>query len=91
MLNPHPWLFWVGVGGPILIDAWRDGAIWAIGFLVIFYGLLVGLKVVLASLTARGRSFLTGVWYRRLLIASGLLLIALGVVLVWQGVERLAV
>lgn len=85
VLNPHPWLFWLSVGGPILIAAWRDAPIRAIGFLATFYCLIVGSKILFAWLTARGRRFLSGAWYRRLLVASGLLLIGLGGLLVWQA------
>ncbi len=87
LLNPHPWLFWLTVGGPLLIAAWRDGILWAAGFLAVFYGLIVGCKIVLAWITARGRRFLTGAWYRRVLAASGTLLIGLGGLLIWQAVR----
>ena len=30
LLNPHPWLFWIGVGAPTLIGFWRDSAAWAV-------------------------------------------------------------
>ncbi len=89
VLNPNPWIFWVSVGGPILIDAWRDAPIWAVGFLVIFYGLIVGSKIVLAWITARGSRFLKGVWYQRALAASGLLVVGLGTYVLWQGAQRL--
>lgn len=84
VLNPHPWLFWLTVGGPILLGAWRDGVAWAAGFLAVFYGLIVGTKILFAWITARGRRFLTGVWYRRLLAASGVVLIGLGALLLRQ-------
>lgn len=87
VLNPHPWLFWFTVGGPILIASWRDSAVWAAGFLAIFYGLLVGCKVLFAWITARGRRFLSGRWYRGTLAASGLILIGLGGLLIWQSVR----
>ncbi len=87
VLNPHPWLFWLSVGGPLLIGAWHDGPAWAAGFLAIFYGLILGAKILFAWITARGRRFLTGRWYRRTLAASGLILIGLGGLLAWQGVS----
>jgi len=46
LLSPHPWLFWLSVGGPLLVTAWRHGAIYSGAFLLGFYGLLVGSKVV---------------------------------------------
>lgn len=85
VLNPHPWIFWLSVGGPLLIAAWRDAPVWGISFLAIFYSLLIGCKILLAWLTAAGRRFLTGRWYRLVLAASGLLLIGLGALLIWQS------
>jgi threonine/homoserine/homoserine lactone efflux protein len=51
-LSPHPWLFWITVGGPLLVD----GAAEAVGFLVAFYVLLIGTKVAIAALVAAGRN-----------------------------------
>ncbi len=85
VLNPNPWIFWIGVGSPVLIAAWRDHPMWAVGFLTIFYGLLVGSKIVLAWVTARSRRFLTGSGYTRALQLSGLMLLGLGVWLIWRG------
>ena len=83
-LSPHPWLFWMTVAAPILTRAWQSSALAALGFLVGFYGLLVGGKVLLALAVAGGRRFLTDVWYRRLLAASALLLAIFGLLLLWQ-------
>ncbi len=85
VLNPHPWIFWLSVGGPLLVGAWREAPALALGFLAVFYSLLVGCKILLAWMTAAGRRFLTGRWYRGALAASGLLLIVLGALLVWRG------
>ena len=78
LLNPHPWLFWIGVGAPTLIGFWRDSAAWAVVFLAGFYLLLVGSKVAFAFLVARGAERLGAVGYRRLIFGGGVLLIGLG-------------
>jgi threonine/homoserine/homoserine lactone efflux protein len=77
LLSPHPWLFWLSVGGPLLVTAWRHGAIYGGAFLLGFYGLLAGSKVVLAVMLSASRHRLSLPWYRGLLGASaGLLLVA---------------
>ena len=86
ILSPHPWLFWLGVGGPLLVSAWDKGAAYATAFLVGFYGLLVGSKLFLAWGVAHGRGALSLTWYRRVLAGSGVLLALLGGVLIWQAV-----
>jgi threonine/homoserine/homoserine lactone efflux protein len=85
ILSPHPWLFWLGVGGPLLVTAWDRGAVRAVAFVLGFYGLLIGSKVFLAWGVARGKSVLSLPWYRRVLAASGGLLVVLGAVLIWQA------
>lgn len=81
ILSPNPWIFWLGVGGPILAEGWRTSGWVALAFLVGFYLLLVGSKVALAAAIAGGRGRLTDRWYRWLLLGSGLLLLAFGVML----------
>jgi threonine/homoserine/homoserine lactone efflux protein len=87
LLSPHPWLFWITIGSPTLSRAWQSGWPYALAFLVGFYSLLVGGKIVVAAAVAGGRRFLTDAWYRRLLWAAGLLLCLFGVLLLWQLVQ----
>ena len=88
-LSPHPWLFWITVGGPILTSAWRTSAWHAFAFLLGFYCLLVGGKIALAFAVAGGRRHLTDVWYRRLLLLSGLVLWIFGALLFWRLVQTI--
>ena len=89
LLNPHPWLFWFTVGTPIVIQRWEVAKWESIAFLVIFIGLLVGAKVVLAWGVSKGRRFLGTVWYRRILTVCGVVLIGFGLLLLWQGLVEL--
>jgi len=59
-LNPNPYLFWLTIGTPLLLDAHTLGWIASIGFLAVFYLCLVGSKCVLAVLVARSRAVLRG-------------------------------
>ena len=70
LLSPHPWVFWIGVGGPLLISYGAQGAGLAGLFLLGFYLLLIGSKVAIAAAAAGGRRLLDDAWYRRLLLAS---------------------
>ena len=80
-LNPHPWLFWIGVGAPVVTAAWEAAPARAGAFLLGFYALLIGSKVGLAALAAAGRSRLSERGYRRLAVISGALLLANGILL----------
>ena len=89
LLSPHPWLFWLGVGSPILIAAWRKSPLQGVLFLVGFYTLLVGSKIAIAMFVAGARTRLTDRWYRGLLAFSGLLLLLFAGLLFWQAGARL--
>jgi threonine/homoserine/homoserine lactone efflux protein len=89
LLSPHPWLFWITLGGPLLATA-SSRSIWlAVAFLLAFYALLVGSKVVLALLTARWGHALSDRGYRRFCRTLGVVLAVFAVQLAWDGVSRL--
>jgi threonine/homoserine/homoserine lactone efflux protein len=75
LLSPPPWLFWIGIGGPVLLNAWQDTPLRAVLFLVGMFGLLIGSKVAVALLFAVARGRVSTVGYRLLLVASGLLML----------------
>ena len=83
-LNPHPYLFWATIGGPALVSGWRISPWYAFAFLVPFYALLVGSKMLVAWLVSRQAGGLSLNWYRRLLVGCGLLMLGMGILLIWQ-------
>ncbi len=88
-LNPHPYLFWFTVGGPMTVRAWAKGPAAAVGFVAMFYVFLIGTKVVLALLVDRSRRVLSGrgyVWANRVL---GGVLLVLALVLLRDGLQFL--
>ena len=86
-LSPHPWVFWLTVGAPILAQGTAaDAAL----FLFAFYLLLIGAKVVLALGVGAGRErLMQGRGYVVLLRASAVLLLVTGVLLAYEGVHTL--
>jgi threonine/homoserine/homoserine lactone efflux protein len=86
-LSPNPYLFWLLVGGPLLVQATRDGAPSATAFLVGYYATIVGSNVALALVLGRYVGMLSDRVYRALLLISGVLLAAYGAVLVGRGAD----
>lgn len=86
LFNPHPYLFWGTVGAPLLAGAMAGGPAHVALFLAGFYALLVGSKLLVALVVNRSRGWLRGRGYRRVLLASGVLLAVLGVFLLRDGV-----
>jgi len=89
LFNPHVYLFWIVVGSPLILRAWRQDPSWAAAFLAGFYSCLVGSKLLLAGLIGRSRAFLGGRGYAVAIRASGIFLFGIAVWLVRDGVRLL--
>ncbi len=81
LVSPHPWLFWVAAGAPLLVTAWRSNPTQATAFVLGFYSMLIGSKIALAGFVAAARSRLSAAWRRRLVAAGGVLLLVGGALL----------
>lgn len=91
VLSPHPYLFWISVGAPILTQSMAMGLGPPLMFLLGFYGLLVGSKVLLALMVGRAEDVLTGPWYRYSLRLLGLILCGLALLFFWDGLVLLQI
>jgi threonine/homoserine/homoserine lactone efflux protein len=89
LLSPHPWLFWMTVGGPLLAAAALESVESAVAFLLAFYALLIGTKVVLALLTGHWGARLTAAGYRLACRLLGVALALFAVQLGWDALSRL--
>jgi len=90
-LSPHPYLFWFSVGGPTTIKALEVSMAAAIAFVLSFYILLVGSKVVLAVIAGKSRSFLQGDRYIFTMRLLGCILILLAAFLFRDGLRLLGI
>jgi threonine/homoserine/homoserine lactone efflux protein len=90
-LSPHPYLFWLTVGGPTTVKAMNLNLLAAAGFILSFYLLLVGSKIFLAIVTGRSRTFLQGKTYLAIMRLLGLILIFLAAFLLRDGLRLLQI
>ena len=85
-LNPHAWLFWAVIGAPMTIRASHhhivDGAL----FIAVFYATMVGSKIFLSILAARGVEWLGSKFQKWVLRGAAIGLMAVAIVLVVNGV-----
>jgi threonine/homoserine/homoserine lactone efflux protein len=88
-LNPHPYLFWFGVGGPTVTKAMNLGMLAPLAFIGSFYVLLVGSKILIAVLVGKSRSFLIGNGYIYTMRLLGVALCALAIILFRDGFNML--
>ena len=89
LASPHPWIFWLTVGSPVLVAAWSDSPGAALAFLVGFFVLLVGSKVAVAGIVAAGRRTLSARGVRRAHRIAGALLLLTGVLLTTEFARAL--
>lgn len=90
-LNPHPYLFWAIVGAPLLVSGYEGNGIGGVAaFIGGFYVLLVVSKLAVALVVDRGRRKIGNRPYQTVLAGSGLMLLALGILLFAEGVGAIA-
>ena len=88
-LSPHPYLFWLTVGAPMILKGWTISPAAAVLFVVGFTGSLVGSKAVLAVLAGRSVHMMSGRNLQYLMRALGLLLLLFAVLLFVDGLRLL--
>ena len=81
VLNPSPYLFWMTVGGPLILRESRQSVVPAGIFLLLFYLFLVGSKIILAIITGRFKDFLTSKYYLFILRFLGTALLFFAILL----------
>ncbi len=89
LTSPNPYLFWLTVMGPLLVSTWVYKPSLAAIFLLIFYFLLVGLKMALALLAHQSRRFLQKSQYGRVQRTVGLILFVFSLILIYRGIRLL--
>ena len=81
LLSPHPWLFWLTVGGSVVVSAWTAAPAYAVLFVLTFFVVMIGTKAVVAAVVATSRKALTEPGLRRAQRGAGVLLLLTGVLL----------
>lgn len=89
LLSPHPYLFWITVGTPLVYRSLERGPASLAAFLGGFYLCLVGSKVALAIGVGRSRTLLRGRLYLYSMRLLGLLLLLFGLLLLRDGISLL--
>ena len=85
LLSPAPWVFWLLVGAPISVGAYRSSFGHAVTFLGAFLLGLVGVHLLVAALAGYGHKKLPPVWHRRLAKGASVTLYCAAALLVWQS------
>ena len=89
-LSPHPYVFWIGVGVPILYTAYQEGWQHVTAFIIASYFFIVGAKVALALAVNRSRTFLSGPVYIFIVRGLGAALALFAIFLIRDGIRFLS-
>lgn len=90
-LNPNPYLFWIGVGAPTVLKAYKVNVFSVLLFIAGFYVLLVGSKIIVALLVDKSRTFLKSNVYIYTMRLLGLILLIFALLFVRDGLQLLGV
>ena len=91
LLSPHPYLFWLTVGAPMIVKGWSESPLRAGAFVAGFMGCLVGVKIVIAVTAGRSRHLLSGQAYLYIMRLLGVLLIVFAGILIRDGLALLGI
>jgi threonine/homoserine/homoserine lactone efflux protein len=89
LLSPHPWLFWLTVGGSVFVSAWTELPAYAVLFVVSFFLAMIGTKVVFAAVVSTSRRVLTERGLHRAHRVAGVLLLLTGLLLAVEFARQL--
>ena len=89
LLNPAPYVFWLTIGAPLLAQAREISWTVVAAFLAAFYGLLVGMKLLLAVLIGKNRHLLKGRYYKAVMRGMGIVLLLFAAIFIKNGIEKI--
>ena len=87
--NPHPYLFWLSIGDPIIIKSLNIHFLATILFIIGFYSFLVGSKVIVALIVERSKYFINSKYYFLIIRILGIAQIIFGLTFIKVGLNSL--
>jgi threonine/homoserine/homoserine lactone efflux protein len=90
-LSPHPYLFWITVGAPIVIRAGQTSLMAALLYILGFYLLLVGSKIAIAFLVDSSKAWIHGRVYLYIIRGLAVVLLVFAVLFLRDGLRLLGV
>jgi len=88
-LNPHVYVFWISVGGPIILRSLTTHALAPGLFLVGFYVFLIGSQASIGYMVDRSKALVRGNYYSYIVRALGIVLVFFALILLTEGLKLL--
>lgn len=90
-LSPHPYIFWMSVGTPIIGKAMEVNFASAALFVLSMLGTMIGIKIILAMAIKQSSSFLRGKPYLFLLRGAGIAMLFFALNFMIDGFKHLGI
>jgi threonine/homoserine/homoserine lactone efflux protein len=87
LLSPHPYLFWLSIGGPKILEGLSIQVSASALFIIGLYASLVGSKIAVALLVDKSRTFVNSKYYAYIIQALGIVLIIFALLFVIDGMK----
>lgn len=89
VLSPHPYVFWITIGAPTFLKASTNGSLASFSFIVGFYMLLIGSKVIIAIISGKIKGLLQSNAYKYIMHFMGLVLFFLAALMIYNTITLL--
>lgn len=86
-LSPHPYLFWLSIGGPTILEGANISVLVALLFIAGVYVAMIGSKVTVAVVVDRSKTILKSKYYIYAIRALGIVLIVFALIFVRDGLQ----
>jgi threonine/homoserine/homoserine lactone efflux protein len=86
-LNPHPYLFWLSIGGPMIFESLNIHISATVLFILGFYSMLVGSKIGIVLIVEKSKVFIRSKYYLYIVRALGIALILFALIFVKDGLK----
>jgi threonine/homoserine/homoserine lactone efflux protein len=86
-LSPHPYLFWIAVGAPIVLKGYKISILASFFFIAGFYLFLVGSKISVALVVDRTKAFLKSTAYLAIIRLLGFILLIFCLIFIKDGLK----
>lgn len=86
-LNPSPYVFWFTIGASTFLKAYNISITTALLFIIVFYSVLVGSKVVIAVITGKSKYYLNNRYYIYLIRLLGIILLLFALYFIKNGLQ----
>jgi threonine/homoserine/homoserine lactone efflux protein len=86
-LNPSPYLFWLTIGGPIILANLKESILLPIIFIFGFYSFFIGFGAIIILVVEKSKKHIGKSYYKYFIKSTGIALLFLSIILFRDGLK----